>query len=228
MVLKETEYVSISEGLEGATTISLYKDFFYFALKGLNNIDNPTNRDLIVAFALIITGLEQYVKSKIMQEYQSHPDLLTEDSQITSSGIPKFFKDRVKSKYPGNKFSHFNQPYELFAEFSKTKKFYGLLNWLYKIKSIKPFKYHSSLCDYYKIRNLFIHYWEFPLGAQKIDENGTEIKFENEFELKIESFTNQFFVDVIGKITLFFIEMKDRELKKLLENLTIIKTKLEN
>ena len=84
------------------------------------------------------------------------------------------------------------------------------------------------MCDYYKIRNLFIHYWEFPLGAQKIDENGTEIKFENEFELKIESFTNQFFVDVIGKITLFFIEMKDRELKKLLENLTIIKTKLEN
>ena len=227
MIVKQTEYISISESLEMGVTKSLYKDFFYFALKRLQKINIPTTQDLIVAFVLIITGLEQYVKSQIMNEYQSHPDLLTEDSQITNSGIPKFFKDRVRSKYPGQRFSHFNQPYELFTEFSQKNEFKDLVKWLYQIKGKKYFKYHSSLSDYYKIRSLFVHYWEFPLGAQKIDETGKEIKFENEFELTIESFDYDYFIDVLNKIILFFEHMKDKEIIKLIDNTKIIFDKLK-
>ncbi len=228
MITRETEYISVSENREMGITLILYKEFFYFALRYLNKKENPSKNELIVAFVLIVTGLEQYVKSRIMQEYQSHPDLLTEDTSITNSGLPKKFKERTKSIYPGKSFSHFNQPYEIFAEFSRNNKFKDLLRWLYQLIGLETFAYHSELSDFYELRSLFVHYWEFPLDAQKIDEKGQEIKLENEFEWKIESLNQEYFINVLEKVSLFLSNMNDKDLLKLINNIDNIVRRIKN
>lgn len=216
--------INIEDSIEHGVTLPLFKNYFEYAIKYLEEIKEPIHQELIISYVLMTTGLEIYIKSLIFDEYRSKPKLLNSDHEFLKNGIIKKFKEFVIEKKPEAKFIHFDQPYELFTEFTVSikREFKDLLKWVYELKQVKQFQYHSNLCDFYKLRSLFIHYWEFPLNAQRIDETGKIINFENEFEFKIESLNKEYFIDFLDKVVLFFDYMSnnvDDDIKEKMNNL---------
>lgn len=200
-----------SDSLEIFNTIDMSSVYFEEAIIIFEKIGSNDNNRLRISFVLLITGLELYIKSKIFKKYRNNLALLTDCIQNYIGGTCYDFSCEANKLIIEKKqsFSHAQLPLELFKRYSIKLRFEGLIKWLKELYSLDEFTELKILKEFYDLRNLFIHYWEFPLNAQLIGEDGSSIKLTNRFEKRIESLDKKFLSDVFLIITKFINYVDD-------------------
>ncbi len=193
--------------------------FFKEAIKSFNRISDEDDNLVIVTFVLFMIAFEQYIKSKIFKEYRNHSGLLNDNKYSNKGKICSEFYNRVRNKYTSKVFTHFDQPFELFKKYSTELRLKGLINWLLELNNLHSYSKMSDLINYVELRNLFIHYWEYPLDAQFTDENGNSKNINNIFENKIKSMTKTHLLTVKSDILEFIKYIGDQEDKELINQL---------
>ena len=212
--------INLIETFESATTKPLYSIFFKEGMNTFSKISNEDDYLVTVSFVLMMIGLEQYIKSKIMKKYRDHPDLLHNCITEYRGDICFDFSCSVKKKYRDKTFTHFDQPYELYREYSNKLKFNGLVSWLHELYNLPKFPKKQILLNYIDLRNLFVHYWEFPLDAQYTDEEGNKKKLRNAFEDKIESLKKGHLRNVMSTIQEFIMYFGENDDKSLINDIS--------
>ena len=215
--------INLIETIESATTKPLYSIFFNEGMNTFSKISNEDDFQVTVSFVLMMIGLEQYIKSKIMTKYRNHPELLHNCITKYRGDICFDFSCSVKKKYRDKTFTHFDQPYELFKEYSNKLKFNGLVNWLHELYNLPEFPKKQLMLNYIDLRNMFVHYWEFPLDAQYTDEEGNKKKLKNVFEDKIELLKKSHLRNIISIILDFIAHLNENDDKKLIDEISQIK-----